>query len=186
LTTRRLFRLAPPGVALLVAMLLVGAHGLPPRAAAGETLGHPGYLVVEGAADTTAGFRWRAGPGRRERTLAWPEGVLTVPDSVACEPFGTEGLAVPVLPDLAGVGAGGALAFRSGRYHIDDPLHLTDGRIAAYLAAGDLEIRDERVRYIRPPASRSPDPRAGFLLLAGMILLVVVSLRFARRRVSGS
>ena len=185
MTTRRRFRLAPRRLAFLVGTLLVGAVLSPPRTAGGETLGHPGYLVLEGAADTTAGYRWHAGPGRRERTLVWPEGVLTVPDTVVCEPFGAEGLAFPVSPDLAGVGARGALAFRSGRYGIDDPLHLTDGKIAAYLTAGELEIRDERVRYIRPAASRSPDARAGFLLLAGMILLVVVSLRFARRRASG-
>jgi hypothetical protein len=160
-----------------VIMALTGANA---AAAATTTLGHPGYVILAGAADTTAGYRWRQGPGPGQRSLVWPHGVLTVPEAFACEPFGTSDLAVAVSAELGGAGAGGGLAFTDGRYTVSEPLHLGDGRVSFYLAAGELEIHGGRIRYAPPPAA-ARDARAGLLFLGGMVILVAVSLRLARR-----
>lgn len=171
---------------VLAVLLFCAVPGQFAGAAPAATLGHPGLLVIVGAADSSAGFRWQAGPGPRQRSLVWPEGVLTVPADRAGEPFGADDLAFAVTAALAGVGGGGRLAFASGRFDVSQPLHLTDGGLAMYVAAGELEILSERIRYRRPRAGGvTPDPRAGFLLLGGMALLVMVFLRLARRRGDG-
>jgi hypothetical protein len=147
-----------------------------------HVLGRPGFLVISGAADTTGHYAWRSGPGPRERSLVWPDGVLTVPQDLPLESFGPHDLAVPTGSDLAGITDGGALVFGDGLYAISAPLLLSDGSISAYLAAGELEIVGERVRYLPPPPDQPADSRAGFIMLAGVLLLVVVLLRLARRR----
>ena len=167
------------GAALVVLAFASTAAAL----AAAPTLGHPGYVILSGAADTTGGYRWRPGPGPGQRSLVWPEGVLTLPVDDVCETYGPADLAVAVTADLAGLGGGGVLAFTDGHYVVTAPLHLADGRISLFLAAGKLEISGGRIRYVPPaPAAGARDARAGLLLLAGMIILVAVFLRLARRR----
>ncbi len=69
-------RLAGAAVcALVLALVAGGAAATDGR----PTLGHPGYLILAGAADSTAGYHWQAGPGPDQRSLVWPDGVLTVP-----------------------------------------------------------------------------------------------------------
>jgi hypothetical protein len=172
----------PPALLVAALAVVVGAAG-PAALAAAPRLGHPGYVILGGAADTTGIYRWRPGPGPGQRSLVWPQGVLTLPAEAVCESFGPTDLAVAVTADLEGVGGGGVLAFAEGRYEISAPLHLSDGRIRLSIAAGELEIRDGRLRYTPPaPAARTRDARSGLLLLAGMIILVAVTLRLARRR----
>lgn len=151
-------------------------------AVAGTTLGHPGYLVVADAADSTAGYHWEDGPGPDERSLVWPDGVLTVPATLALEGFGRRDLAVAVGAGLTGTSGGGTLEFTDGRYRISAPLLLSDGAVSLFAARGELEIVGERVRYLPPHRRDATDPRAGFVFLAGMVVLVFVLLRLARRR----
>ena len=168
----------------MAGLVLAGVGpGGPGACDADESLGHPGYVILAGAADSAAGYRWRDGPGPDQRSLVWTHGVLTVPRDFACERFGAHDLAVPVSAQLGGAGGGGGLVFADGRYVLEQPLHLGDGRVSMYFAAGELEILAERIRYV-PPTSAADrrEPRAGLLFLAGMILLVAVMLRLARRR----
>jgi hypothetical protein len=144
------------------------------------TLGEPGFLVLAGAADTTGVYVWQDGPGAGRKSLVWDEGVLTVPAEMAWERYGPRDLGVPCTAALAGNGRGGRLVFAPGTFPIDEPLRLNDGVIDFYAAAGELEIRAGRLRYSRS-ASRQKDPRASFIMLAGMVVLTVVLLRRARR-----
>ncbi len=149
--------------------------------------GRPGYLIISTARDSTAGFQWRRGPGPNQKSLVWDSGQLVCPATVILEPFGADDLGISTTSQLQGSSGGGALAFRDGRFTVDQPLLLTDGNISLYLAAGELEIRGAQVRYL-PPSSekeRNPalaDPMAGFLFLAGIVLLIVVLMRRARLR----
>jgi len=171
------------GAAVAAVWALVTAAGaFPAPAAAGTTLGNPGYLVVADAADSAAGYHWVEGPGPADRSLVWPDGVLTVPATLGLESFGPRDLAVAVGPDLSGTSGDGELQFADGRYRISAPLLLSDGVISLFAARGELEIVGERVRYLPPHSRRGADPRAGYLFLAGMVVLVFVLLRLARRR----
>ncbi len=161
------------------ALLLLAAGAA--RAAA-PSLGHPGYLILAGAADSTAGYHWRDGPGPDQRSLVWEQGLLTVPATLALEGFGPRDLAVAVGADLTGTSEGGELIFSDGRYRISAPLLLSDPNISFYAAAGELELVGERIRYLPPRVGERADPRAGFVFLAGMVVLVVVLMRLARRR----
>jgi hypothetical protein len=139
-------------------------------------------LVIEAARDTTQGFVSRdlAGPGRR--LLAWPEGVLSVPDTAAWLPDGETGLAFALVSDrAAAAGPAGRLGLRPGRYGIDTPLLLTDGVLSAHLTSGTLEVSEAgEVRYRRPGGGIGS--RGTLLLLAGLGLATVVLLRAVRRR----
>lgn len=170
-----------PGRAAAAALCALAVAAVAQPAAAGTTLGHPGYLVVAGAADSTAGYHWEDGPGPGERSLVWRDGVLTVPAGLALEGFGPRDLAVAVGADLSGTSGGGDLQFADGRYRISAPLLLSDGAVNLFAARGDLEIVGERVRYLPPRHRGEADPRAGYFFLAGMVLLVFVLLRLARR-----
>jgi hypothetical protein len=149
-------------------------------------LGHPGYLVLVGAAmaDSTTEFLWQEGPGPDQRSLVWPAGALTVPVDLTAESFGPTDLAVPCGAQLAGASHGGRLVFEPGIYEVVSPLLLTDGTVTLYAAAGELEILGERILY-RPPMKQGRDPRASFILLAGLVLLTLVLLRRARRGLGG-
>ena len=151
-----------------------------------HTLGHPGYLVISGAAtaDSASGFHWQTGPGPDELSLVWDEGMLTIPGDLQPESFGPDDLAVPCGPELAGAGNAGRLVFRPGRYPVTEPVLLTDGTVTLYVAGGELEIVGQRVRY-RPTGKKMEDIRASYILLAGLVLLTVVLLRRARRGLSG-
>ncbi len=151
----------------------------------GQVLGRPGYLIISAARDSTAGYRWSTAPESGQKSLVWDCGLLVLPDSLILEPFGADDLGVATAPGLRGSGGGGALAFRDGRFKIDQPLLLTDGLISLYIADGELEIRGAQIRYLPPGSDQKKsttvaDPRAGFLLMSGIVVLIVVLMRRAR------
>ena len=165
---------------VVAALLLLLAAGSARTEA--PSLGHPGYLILVGAADSTAGYHWRDGPGPGQRSLVWEHGLLTVPATLALEGFGPRDLAVAVGAGLTGTSDGGELVFSDGRYRISAPLLLSDPNVSFYAAAGELELVGQRIRYLPPQVGGRADPRAGFVFLAGMVVLVVVLMRLARRR----
>ena len=111
--------------------------------------------------------------------------MLTVPDSMALEPFAESDLAVPVTGHLTGAGASGTLDWREGTYPVSEPVMITDGVVSMLVSGGELEILGTRIRY-RPPAFSDEegraDPRASFMMLAGILLLILVLMRRARNR----
>ncbi len=166
-------------------VLVVAAGSALGVRAAGTVQGRPGLLVLAGAADSTAAYRWQVGPAAGQRSLVWEQGLLTLPDSLVLDTFGPRDLAVPTGATLTGTSGGGDLLFADGSYALSAPLLLTDGCISFYAAAGELEIVGERLRYLPPQAvvkGDGADPRAGMIMLAGMVLLVVVLLRLARKQ----
>lgn len=168
------------GVALGMCLVLAGT----PSVAVGEsppahTLGRPGFLVIEAARDSAAGFRWEAGPGPGYRSLVWDQGRLTLPDTLEAEDFARRDIGVPCTARLAGTGASGQLVLRDGIYPVSEPIVLSDGRLELRVSAGELEFRGARIRY-RRAVDETREFRAGLLLLAGMTLMVVVLLRRAR------
>lgn len=152
--------------------------------ARGDELGHPGYLIISAARDTSAGFQWVDGPGPHQISLTWRDGMLTLPDSLAVEEFSRFDLAIPVRAQFSGAGTSGKLEWREGTYDITEPLMITDGVISLLVDEGELEVLEQRVRYRAPSEStdKTPnDPRASFIMLAGILLLIGVLLRRARR-----
>lgn len=164
---RRLSRRLP----LLAALLLGGGAGA----------SEPVLLVVEAARDTTAGFVALSLPDLGRRVLAWPEGVISVPDTAVWLESGRDGLAFALAaPPLAGVGAGGRFPAEPGRYKLDTPLVLQDGLVVACLSDGELEVAPGRFVYRRP--GKRHDQRGDLLLLAGLVVATAVLLRAAGRR----
>lgn len=160
----------------LLGALFAGAAG-PLRAQDRPlTLGHPGYLILTAALDTTRGFSWRMGPAAGQRSLTWEQGSLVLPDTLELESMRDVDLLVPCTAELAGQGASGRLVFQDGIFPVSESLHLTDGVVDLYLTAGELEVRGQRIRYTAPRPQEG-DSRAGFVFLAGMVLLVFVLLR---------
>jgi len=151
---------------------------------ANEVLGHPGYLIISSARDTTAGFSWQTGPGPQQLSLTWRSGMLTIPDTLVLEPFSLHDLAIPVTADFSAAGAGGQLEWREGKYDITEPLMMTDGVVDLLVSKGELEILATRIRYRSPELTQDEkaDPRASFLMLAGVLLLIGVLMRRARRK----
>jgi hypothetical protein len=171
---------------ILVASLAFGAG---PWAAAQQSdgfgeegpilLGNPGYVVISAGLDSTRGFEWHRGPGPGQRSLTWGQGVLTLADSQEVEAWLDVDLAVPCSGQLSGLGHTGRLVFQDGIFEISEPVLLSDGALQLYVTAGELEVRGQRIRYTGPAEStdRDTDPRAGYIFLAGMVLLVVVLMR---------
>lgn len=153
-------------------------------AAAAEThrLGRPAYLVIEAARDSTVGFRWDHDAVAGRRHLRWFEGHLDIADTLQTVAFGTADLGVLLGPGSRGSGGNGELRFVEGVYRVAEMLELTDGRTTLHLSGGELDIRGDQIRYRRPQLKSARDPRAGYFMLAGMVLLVTVLLRRARRR----
>ena len=150
-----------------------------------KVLGYPGYLVIATARDSTAGFAWQDGPGPGRRTLTWSAGTLNLPVDHQVDPFSEQDLGVPCGKELAGVGDGGPLLLRDGEYPLSEPLLLSDGVVFLHLAAGRIEVRGERIRYEPPrPDSASADPRAGYIFLLGMVILIAVLMRRARKKMN--
>jgi hypothetical protein len=164
---------------------LVGEAVLAQTGLRSGELGHSGYLIIGSARDSLAGYQWQAGPGVGQISLTWREGMLTVPDSMALEPFAESDLAVPVTAHLTGAGATGTLDWREGNYPVSEPVMITDGVVSMLVSGGDLEILGTRIRY-RPPVfleeKDRPDPRASFMMLGGILLLILVLMRRARKR----
>ncbi len=146
-----------------------------------HTLGRAGYLVIEAVRDTTAGFRWEAGPEPGHRSLVWDQGRLTLPDTLEAEDFGRYDLGVPCTARMEGAGASGQLLLRDGIYPVSEPVVFSDGRLELRVFSGELEFRGASIRY-RRVAGQPREFRSGLILLAGMTLLVVVLLRRARMK----
>lgn len=163
--------------ALAVCLVMSGAQALADDAP--RTLGQPGYLVIEAARDTVAGFRWESGPGPGHRSLLWDQGRLILPDTLEAEDFARQDIGVPCTARLEGTGASGRLVLRDGVYPVSEPVVLSDGRLELQVSAGELEIRGARILY-RRTVDETPEFRAGLLLLAGVTLMVIVLLRRAR------
>lgn len=170
-------------VALLVADTGIG-QTVPEYSRDRKILGYPGFLVISTARDTTAGFRWLEGPGPDRHSLVWDAGTLNLPLDMPVEDFSSLDLAVACSGDLAGVGGSGNLLLREGDYRISEPVLLSDGVIFLHLSAGRLEVLGERISY-HPPRKGSPppDPKAGYLFLLGMVVLIAVLMRKARKKI---
>jgi len=166
------------------ACLAAGLLGAMPLAMAGQNSAaetvRPARLVIVAARDTTAGFVALPLAASGRRALVWPEGVVVVPDSIPWLEAGQQGLAIPLSAPLEGAGAGGSLPLAAGRYDLDTPLYLGSGEVTAYLTGGVLEVAADELRYRRARPAR--DPRADYLLLAGLVLATGVLLHQARRR----
>lgn len=149
-----------------------------------KVLGYPGFLVISVGRDSTAGFRWLEGPGPGRHSLVWPTGTLNIPLDLPVEDFSELDISIPCSGDMAGVGGGGNLLLRDGEYRISEPVLLSDGVIFLHLAAGRLEVMGERIRYF-PPRQKSapPDPKAGYIFLLGMVVLIAVLMRKARKKI---
>ncbi len=170
------------GAAFAVCLVLAGTPAV--AADAARTLGRPGYLVIEAARDSAAGFRWESGPGPGHRSLVWDQGRLTLPDTVEFEDFARDDIGVPCTARLEGTGASGQLVLRDGIYPVSEPVVLSDGRLELHVSSGELEFRGARIHY-RRVVGEAGEFRSGLLLLAGMTLLVVVLLRRARLKAGG-
>lgn len=138
-------------------------------------------LVIGHARDGARGFVAREQQALEQRVLAWPEGVVSMPDSLPWLAEGDEDLAFSLIPDrVTALGADGVLPLVAGRYDIDMPIMLTDGRLTAFLAAGRLDVGAEALHYRTPTP---PVARGGTLyVLAGVALATVVLLRALYRR----
>jgi hypothetical protein len=171
-------------VFLVVAWVLVSVPVLaadPPEQ--DHALGRPGYLVIEAARDSSAGFRWETGPTPGYRSLNWDQGRLVIPDSLSVDFSGPNDLGLPCTENFAGNGESGSILLVDGIFPVSEPVVFSDGLWKMEVSAGELEIRGARIRYRRAVAE-SPQVKPGFLLLAGMTLMVIVLLRRARLKTS--
>jgi hypothetical protein len=174
-------RRVPTLLLLLTGMLTATGAAANPN----STQGGPGYLVVEAVFDSTARYVWDDSATEGRRILTWPEGSLTLPDTLATERYGRHDLGLPTLAGLSGSGASGRLALVDGIYPISEPLTLTDGRLELRVTAGELEIRGPQIRYRnRPPDLGDKDRKSAWLLVAGMVVLIAVLMRRARLKVA--
>lgn len=179
--------MAPVRHLLLLILLLGGNWGFAGPAAAqsgGQTLGQAGYIVIENGRDA-AGFRWQEGPGPGRHSLVWPEGTLSLPDSLELDEFGPHDAGIVCRAELSGVGGSGQLVFQDGVYQVSEPLLLADGVLELHVSAGELIVRGSQIRY-RRPHSEDRKTRANFIFLAGMMVLIIVLLRRARSRLRKS
>ena len=144
-----------------------------------DNFGQPGFLVIEGAADSSSVFDRTTGTQPGEQALVWDQGRLVQPDSLPLENRGPSDLGVSFTADLVGAGASGRLILRDGIFPITEPITLTDGQMKLEVSNGELEVRGARITYRRQTSARE-DFKSGLLLLAGMTLLVIVLLRRAR------
>jgi hypothetical protein len=153
----------------------------------GQESVHPvraGRLLISAGADSSAGYRWLELPVLQRRCLTWDQGILVLAEEVEVTRFGELGLLVPYSADLAGVSDGKRLLFKLGRFRLAQSLLLTDNTLSLYVTAGELEIEDGRIVY--RAKQRKTDPRAQYLLLAGIVLLISVLLVRARSRLRES
>ncbi len=141
----------------------------------------PSSLVISQARDTSRGFVARDQSDLAQRVLAWPDGLVATPDTLAWLAAGDQDLAFVLRPDrLVALGSAGVLDLAPGRFDIDTPLLLSDGTVSAFLADGRLEVTADRVIYRAPGA---PVARGGTLLiLAGVAIATAALLRAVRRR----
>lgn len=148
-------------------------------------LGRQGYVVIEKGRDASAGFRWQDGPAPGRHSLVWPEGTLSLPDSLDLEDFGQRDAGLACGEELSGVGTSGHLVFRDGSYQISEPVVLADGKFELHLSAGELIVRGDQIRY-RRPQEQDRKTQANYVFLAGLVLLIIVLMRRARRQMGPS
>ena len=117
--------------------------------------------------------------------MVWPAGTLNLPVNHQVDDFTEADLGVPCSEQLAGVGGGGELLLREGEYRLSEPILLSDGEVFLHLAAGKIEVRGERISYEPPrPGAPPPDPKAGYIFLLGMVILIAVLMRRARKKMN--
>ena len=142
-------------------------------------------LVIAAAQDTAGVFRALSLPELGRRALLWPEGILTLAESLPWLDDGDAGLQFTLGdPPLTGIGSGGRFDIRPGRYGLDTPLWLSDGHVALFVTAGTIEVTEDRITYERPPdRAKRPDGKRGeYYILAGLVLATAMLLRAAYRR----
>ena len=161
-------------------MLWSAAAGSAPAADERTVLGEPGYLVIEGVRDSASTFSWQDGPGPDRHSLVWAEGTLSLPDSVELDDYGRQDVGLACGPELSGVGSSGHLVFTDGLYLISEPVVLADGVLELHLAAGELVVRRNQIHYRRPEIVDSRS-QANYIFLAGLVVLIVVLMRRARK-----
>jgi len=181
--------MTPIYAAMSFALLLLSS-GLVSGAAAQDaaertSLGRQGYVVIQDGRDADAGFHWQDGPAPGRHSLVWPEGTLSLPDSVTLDDFGQQDAGLACGKDLSGVGASGYLVFRDGSFQISEPILLADGGFELHVSAGELTIRGDQIRYRRPQI-QDKKTQANYLFLAGLVVLIVVLMRRARRHLRTS
>ncbi len=168
------------GALLLAVLVLTETTALTAGPATPDsTLGVTGYLVIEAARDTSAGFRWESGPEPGHRSLVWDQGRLVIPDSLPVDHFGKYDLGITCTENLSGSGARGQIVLVDGIFPVSEPVVLSDGLLEMKISAGELEFRGASIRY-RRAAPRPREFRSGLLLVAGMTLMIIVLLRRAR------
>jgi hypothetical protein len=169
---------------ILLALVSFSGQGLA-QTGEGEnrfSLDQPGILIITAASDTSAGFHWRPGPGTGRISLVWEGGVLSVPDTLAMDGFPNDNLGIPLRAGFSGAGQDGPLLLDDGIYSVNESLMMGDGVIQLMVSDGELEIFGPRFSYTRPqPTTVSDKTKANFLLIAGLLVLIAVLLRRARR-----
>jgi len=167
----------PTRTALPVLMALILSLIASARPATAESI----QFVIEAARDTTSEFVAMPLAKLGAQALAWPEGVVTVPDSLEWLDYGEASLAFTLDGSrLVGAMVEGIFAADPGRYDVDTPIQLSDGRITACLTAGEIEVKPGLIIYRRPHQGR--DPRADFMIVGGLVLATAVLLHGVRRR----
>lgn len=141
----------------------------------------PEVLIVKAAQDTTQGFVSRDHAPLQLRVLAWPEGLVSLPDTAVW----MAGDGTDLVFNLRGaeaviIGAGGRRDLTPGNFSLDTPVVLDDGRLQAFLARGRLEVSGDAVIYRRP--GRGIARGGTLLMLAAIAVATGVLLRAARRR----
>ncbi len=155
----------------------------PVRAAQLQAEPHPpraGLLVIEAAADSAAGFRWLDLPSTGARCLVWDQGILNLDADVTTGRYGVADLTLPYGPDLSGVSGGQRLLFEEGVYTVDKPLLLAAGDLQLFVTRGELVIESDRIVYRQAASTR--DPRAQYMVLAGMVILITILMMRVRSR----
>ncbi len=165
-------------------LLIVGILAAMAIPAAGQSertvLGQPGYLVIEGVRDSASVYGWQDGPDPDHHALVWPEGSLRLPRWLSLDEFGQLDAGVPSQAGLSGTGGSGHLVFEDGIYPISEPLVLADGVWELNISAGELEVRGAQIRY-RRPVVEDRTTQANYIFLAGLLLLIIILMRRARR-----
>ena len=140
----------------------------------------PGLIVIEAAADSAADFRWLDLPAVGTRCLVWDSGILNLQAGQEMGRYGVADLTLPYSLDLTGISEGRLLIFEAGRYEINQPLLLADKGVQLFLTRGEIEIETDRLVYrqTQPPT----DPRAQYMLIAGIVILITILMFRARSR----
>lgn len=155
---------------LVVLAVWVGARGDARPAVGPDGTGTGVLWVLPGP---RAPAVWTEGPDGAASCLSWPGGLLLAPRGALrlSGPDGAVGLACG--DGLHGYAGGRHLLLAPGRFVVREPLVLTDGSWQLFLTRGELEIANDRL-LVRAGRGAAGDPRAGLLLLLGLLIVVFV------------